>query len=76
MEISSLLETASRNLAVDKAEMKALLSQWKALADQEKGDPRYPAALGRALQILDRCASLPEFLAKLRLQEQQNPNET
>lgn len=66
MEISNLLETASKTLATNKSEMKALVSQWKLLADQERGDPAYPAALGRALNVLDRSASLPEFLAKLR----------
>jgi hypothetical protein len=66
------LETASKTLATSKPEMKALVSQWKLLADQEEGDPAYPAALGRALNVLDRSASLPEFLAKLRHQERQS----
>ena len=69
MEISSLLESASKTLASNKSEMKALVAQWKMLADGEKGDPAYPEALGRALQVLERSASVPEFLAKLRREE-------
>ena len=66
MEISTLVETASKTLASNKSEMKALLSQWKALAEQEKGNPAYPKALGKALQVLDKSASPKELVEKLR----------
>ena len=73
MEILSLLESASRTLATNKLEMAALLNQWKSLAEKEKGSKEYPEALNKALKVLNRSASLPEFLAKLRKEEQQEP---
>jgi hypothetical protein len=72
MKILSLVETASRTLATNKSEMKGLLATWLTLCQQE-GNPEgeYPQALKRALKMLDKSASLPEMLAKLRLQESQ-----
>ena len=67
MEILPLVETASKTLAPTKPEMMALLGQWKALAMQEKNpDPTYPDGLNRAINVLEKSASVPELLAKLR----------
>ncbi len=66
MEILKLVETVSKTLATNKSEMKAVLAQALALSEQEKGDPAYPQALKQALQVLDKSASVPEFLHKLR----------
>jgi hypothetical protein len=52
--------------------MKALLSQWKANAQQDKEDPAYQQGLEQALKVLDKSASLPEMVAKLRRLEMQS----
>ena len=72
MEISNLVATASRTLATNKSEMKALLSQWKANAQQDKESPAYQQGLDQALKVLDKSASLPELVAKLRRLETQS----
>jgi hypothetical protein len=76
MEILSLVETASRTLATNKSEMRSLLRTWLRLSQQE-GNPEgeYPKGLQRALKVLDKSASLPEMLAKLRRQESQESPE-
>ena len=73
MEISNLVETASKTLAgTSKLKMKALLSQWKALAEQEKGgDPAYPKSLGLAIRTLDKSASVKDLITKLKKSERQ-----
>ena len=71
MEISNLVATASKTLATNKSEMKALLSQWKANAQKDKEDPAYKQGLDQALKVLDKSASLPELVAKLRRLETQ-----
>ena len=72
MEISNLVATASKTLATNKSEMKALLSQWKANAQKDKEDPAYQNSLEQALKVLDKSASLPELVAKLRRLETQS----
>ena len=67
MEISNLVETASKTLATNKSEMMGLLKQWQALALQEKSpDSEYPEALNQAIKVLEKSASVPELVAKLR----------
>ena len=67
MEITSLVETASKTLAPSKSQMRALLEQWKANAEQEKGgDPNYPKSLGRALKLLDKSISVKQLIEKLK----------
>ena len=72
MEISNLVATASKTLATNKSEMKALLSQWKADAKESKMSPGYQRGLDQALEVLNRSASLPELVAKLRRLEQES----
>jgi hypothetical protein len=69
VEIYGLLESVSRTLVTNKSEMMAILEQWKALAEGEKGDPEYPKALGRALKLLEKAPNLRAFLAELKAKE-------
>ena len=69
MEISSLVETASKTLAPKKSQMRALLSQWEVLAKQEKGDPAYQQSLAKALRILEKSSTTAEMITKLKQSE-------
>ena len=71
MEITKLVETVSRKLAPTKSEMRIVLEQWKANAEQDNIDPAYQASLDRALKVLDKSMSVPQMIQKLKQQEKQ-----
>lgn len=72
MEISNLVETVSRKLAPTKPEMNAVLTQWLALAKQDKLDktePEYVKGLETAISVLKKAASVPAAIAELKKME-------
>ncbi len=71
MEILSLVRGFSKTQATNVGEMKALLSQLRALVIQEGGqNSEYERALAKALRLLSQSESVPEFLDKLEQAEQ------
>ena len=68
MENLSLLESAYPTLAKSKPEMQGLLSAWLELGVQQKASQTYLGDLISAQETLEKSASVPEMLAKLRHQ--------
>ena len=68
MENLSLLESAYPTLAKSKSEMQGVLSAWLDLVVQQKASQTYLDDLTLAQKTLEKSASVPEMLAKLRHQ--------
>ena len=67
VNLTSLVETFSQTLAPTKPQMKAVLSQAKALAMKEGGGA-YAKALENALALLDKSFNVQQLIQKLRAQ--------
>ena len=72
MENLSLLESAYPTLAKSKSEMQGLLRAWVDLGVQQKASQTYLDDLTFAQQVLEKSASVPEMLAKIRRQNSTN----
>ena len=68
METLSLLESAYPTLATNKSQMRGVLKAWRDLGAEQRATPKYLHEMDLALQTLEKSASVPEMLAKLRFQ--------
>ena len=66
METLSLLESAYPTLATSKSQMRGVLKAWRDLGAEQKANPEYIQEMDLALRILEKSASVPAMLAKLR----------
>lgn len=64
--LSAIVASSSKTLAPSLPEMTALLTQWNALARQEKMDNDWTRALSMAMAILPDVKTVPELVNRLQ----------